>query len=153
MIRRIEARFLIGGETSIYYWRTDPGNYDNPPDGAGNCDDGDRDKYRAQYLANFPTIAWPKIEMKPYPEVTIVWQDQDAYRSEFVHAVDEQRTFFRNAVMALTDHGLTTEEAESLKPHVEVVIRDYRSDQSTPLPVISSDASMEVVAAFRKPLN
>ena len=28
----LEAHFLIGGETSVYYWRADPGNYDNPPD-------------------------------------------------------------------------------------------------------------------------
>jgi hypothetical protein len=28
----------------------EPGNYDNPPDASGSCDDGNRDEYRAQYL-------------------------------------------------------------------------------------------------------
>jgi hypothetical protein len=149
----LEARFLIGGETPVHYLRADPGNYDNPPDNPGYCDDGDRDKYRAQYLVEFPTPAWPKIALKSYPEVTIVWQGGDAYRSEFMRAVEEQRTLFRDAVVAIKDHGLTAEEAASLQPRAELVIRDIRHDKSTPLPVINNDPSMEVVAAFRKPLN
>ncbi len=149
----IEARFLIGGETPVYYLRADPGNYDNPPDDPYYCDGGDRDKYRAQYLAQFYTASWPKVVLPSYPEAVIVWQDQDAYRGDLLRAVEEKRKLFGDAILALQDHGLTDEEASSLQPRIEVVIRDIRHERSTPLPVVSSDASMEVVADFRKPLN
>ena len=42
-IPRLDTQFLIGGETPVYYWRAEPGNYDNPPDAARDCDQGDRD--------------------------------------------------------------------------------------------------------------
>jgi len=151
----LEAHFLIGGDTSVYYWRADPGNYDNPPDDPGYCDDGNRDEYRAQYLAKLLADAWPEIRLKSHPEVRIEWHGEDAYRRELIRAVEEQRTSFRRAVMFLKNDGrlLTADEAASLQPGLEILIRDKRSDQSMPLPVVNHGSSIEVLTDFRKPLN
>jgi hypothetical protein len=67
----VQAIFLVGGDTPVYYSRVEPGNYDNPGDAPGFCDDGNRDQYRAQYLVRLLANSSPQIKLDPYPYATI----------------------------------------------------------------------------------
>ena len=151
----LTATFLVGGDTTVYYWRVEPGNYDNPPDAPGSCDDGDRDRYRAQYLTRLMESSFPRMSMDPYPQITIVWKDEADYRQRLLATVEEQRTEFRRAVASLQHSGqvLTPAESATLKPRLEIVVRDERADRSTPLPaVLENDGTVAVRPAFTKPL-
>lgn len=151
----LTSTFLVGGDTTLYYWRVEPGNYDNPPDAPGSCDDGDRDRYRAQYLTRLMASSFPRMSMDPYPQITIVWKDEADYRQRLLATVEEQRTEFRRAVASLQQSGqvLTPAEAATLKPRLEIVIRDERANRSTPLPaVLENDGTVAVRPAFTKPL-
>jgi hypothetical protein len=144
----LPATLLVDGETHVSYWRAEPGNYDNPADVPGYCDEGNRDRYRAQYLKKFITV-------DPYPELIIQWSDENQYRRRVMAAVEEQRAAFRRAVACLREAGqiLTPAEAEALQPRLEMVIRDERTDRSAPLPtVLENDESVAVRTAFTKPL-
>jgi hypothetical protein len=152
---RLSATLLIGGDTAVYYWRTEPGNYDNPPDAPGACDDGNRDRYRAQYLARLMDPTFPRISPDAYPQVYIEWRSETDYRQRLLAAVEEQRAEFRRVLAALQDPGraLNPAEAAILKPRLEVVIRDGRTDRSIPLPeVLKDDGIVAVRTAFTQPL-
>jgi hypothetical protein len=151
----LTATFLIGGDTTVYYWRIEPGNYDNPTDAPGSCDDGDRDRYRAQYLTRLMESSFPRISLDPYPQTTIEWKGEADYRQRLLAGVEEQRTEFRRAVASLQESGrvLTPAEAATLKPRLEIVIRDERADRSALLPaVLENDGTVAVRTAFTKPL-
>jgi hypothetical protein len=151
----LTATFLVGGDTTVYYWRVEPGNYDNPPDAPGSCDDGDRDRYRAQYLTRLMESSFPRMSMDPYPQITIVWKDEADYRQRLLATVEEQRTEFRRAVASLQQPGqvLTPAESATLKPRLEIVVRDERADRSTPLPaVLENDGTVAVRPTFTKPM-
>jgi hypothetical protein len=151
----LTATFLVGGDTTVYYWRVEPGNYDNPPDAPGSCDDGDRDRYRAQYLTRLMESSFPRMSMDPYPQITIVWKDEADYRQRLLATVEEQRTEFRRAVASLQHSGqvLTPAESATLKLRLEIVIRDERADRSPPLPaVLENDGTVSVRSTFLKPL-
>jgi hypothetical protein len=151
----LTATFLVGGDTTVYYWRVEPGNYDNPPDAPGSCDDGDRDRYRAQYLTRLMESSFPRMSMDPYPQITIVWKDEADYRQRLLATVEEQRTEFRRAVASLQHSGqvLTPAESATLKLRLEIVIRDERADRSPPLPaVLENDGTVSVRSTFTKPL-
>jgi len=48
---------------------------------------------------------------------------------------------------------LTPAESATLKPRLEIVVRDERADRSTPLPaVLENDGTVAVRPAFTKPL-
>jgi hypothetical protein len=151
----LTATFLVGGDTTVYYWRVEPGNYDNPPDAPGSCDDGDRDRYRAQYLTRLMESSFPRMSMDPYPQITIVWKDEADYRQRLLATVEEQHTEFRRAVASLQHSGqvLTPAESATLKLRLEIVIRDERADRSPPLPaVLENDGTVSVRSTFTKPL-
>lgn len=151
----LTVTFLIGGDTTVYYWRVEPGNYDNPPDAPGSCDDGNRDRYRAQYLTRLMDSSFPRISLDPYPQVTIEWKGETDYRQRLLAAVEEQRTEFRRALASLQEPGrvLNPSETATLKPRLEIVIRDERADRSTPLPAaLENDGTVAVRTAFTKPL-
>jgi hypothetical protein len=151
----LTATFLVGGDTTVYYWRVEPGNYDNPPDAPGSCDDGDRDRYRAQYLTRLMEPSFPPMSIDPYPRISIVWKDEADYRQRLLATVEEQRTEFRRAVESLQQSGqlLTPVESAPLKPRLEIVVRDERADRSTPLPAVpENDGTVAVRLAFTKPL-
>lgn len=150
------ATFLVGGDTTIYYWRIQPGNYDNPPDVAGFCDDGNRDVYRAQYLTKLMERAFPLISLDPYPQIIITWDGDLHYREQLITAVEEQRRRFRRTVAWLRESGqvLTPAEAAALKPRLEIVIRDERVDRSVPLPaILEKDRTVAVRTALTRPLE
>jgi hypothetical protein len=154
-IPSVTAAFLVGGPTAVYYWRVETGNYDNPPDDPGGCDDGDRDRYRAQYLAKMLEFSFPQIPLDPYREITIEWRNEDQFRQQVLTAVEEQRDHFRRAVAWLHEFGrlLTAEEAASLQPRLEIVIRDRRSDRSTQLPsLLDQDETIALRTACSRPL-
>jgi hypothetical protein len=152
----LAATFLVGGDTTVYYWRLEPGNYANPPDVPGSCDDGDRDFYRAQYLTKLMEGSLPPISLDPYPQITIAWNGGIHYRQQLITAVAEQRARFRRAVAWLeeSERVLTTAEAEALKPRLEVVIRDQRVNRSTPLPsILENDRALAIRTTLTKPLE
>ncbi len=91
----LETQFLIGGETPVYYWRAEPGNYDNPPDTPGHCDQGDRDKYRAQYLNKLQEGSFPRVMLEAYLRIGIEWHGNVIYRKELNAAVEEKVADFR----------------------------------------------------------
>lgn len=146
------ATFLVGGDTPVYYWRVALGNYDNPSENPGACHDGNRDEYRAQYLNRM--MRNPRINLNPYPQVSITWKGEVNYRQELVAAVEEQRTVFHRVLASLrdSDRGLTLAEVETLKPRIEVKILDERHDRSTPLPAVL-DATVSREAEFTEPLE
>jgi hypothetical protein len=145
----LTATFLVGGDTTVYYWRVEPGNYDNPPDASGSCDDGDRDRYRAQYLTRLMESSFPRMSMDPYPQITVTWKDDADYRQRLLAIVEEQCVEFRRAVASLQQSG----QVLTLKPRLEIVVRDERADRSTPLPaVVENDGTVAVRPAFTKPL-
>lgn len=151
----LTATFLVGGDTTVYYWRVEPGNYDNPSDAPGSCDDGDRDRYRAQYLTRLMESSFPRMSMDPYPQIAIVWKGEADYRQQLLATVEEQRTEFRRAVASLQHSGqlLTPAESATLKPRLEIAIRDERADRSPPLPaVLENDGTVSVRPVFMKPL-
>lgn len=156
MPTREAPTFLVGGETTVYYLRIETGNYDNPPDVPGSCDDGNRDYYRAQYLNKLMEFSsFPQITLDPYPYVTIVWKGATDYKQQLLEAVEERRTKFRRAVVWLRESGrvLTFDESKELEPRIEIVIRDDRADRSAPLPaVLQLDGTAEARAAFSKPI-
>ena len=150
------ATFLVGGDTTIYYWRIEPGNYDNPPDVAGFCDDGNRDVYRAQYLNKLMERSFPRISLDPYPQLTLTWNGDRHYSEQLITAVDEHRARFRRTVAWLLESGqvLTPAEAAALKPRLEIMIRDERADRSVPLPaILEKDRTVAVRTALTTPLE
>jgi hypothetical protein len=152
----VNATYLVGGDTPVYYLRVEPGNYDNPGDDPGYCEDGNRDQYRAQYLAQLMANASPQIKLDPYPYATIVWKEETDFRQQLLTTVERQSTLFRRAVAALGDSAgvLTSAEAEALRPRIEMILRDDRADKSIPLPALPERAGTIVVQAnFTKPLD
>jgi hypothetical protein len=151
----LTATFLVGGDTTVYHWRVEPGNYDNPPDDPGFCDDGNRDQYRAQYLTRLMESSSSRISLDPYPQMTIEWKGETDYRQRLLAIAEEQRTEFRRAVASLQESGrvLTPAETATLKPRLEIVIRDERTDRSALLPaVVENDGTVAVRPAFTKPV-
>jgi hypothetical protein len=158
----VNATYLVDGDTPIYYLRVEPGNYDNPGDDPAYCDDGNRDQYRAQYLAKLMANASPQLKLDPYPFATIVWKGEADYSQQLLATVEQQRTLFRRTVVALQGSAqvLTPAEAETLKPRIEILIRDDRASKSVPLPAppeqnaTSEQPGIIVVRAyFTKPLD
>lgn len=124
-IPAIEAIFLVGGETAVYYLRVGPGNYDNPSDVPGSCDDGNRDVYRTQYLKELAEPSIRPFDLDAYPRVTIEWKGEDTYRKQLFAEVEQRQAEFQRAVRRLLELGtLTTSETADLKPRIEIVVRD-----------------------------
>jgi len=150
---RLTATLLAPGDNAVYYWRAEAGSYDNPPDAPGSCDDGDRDRYRAQYLTRLLNSSFPRMSTDAYPRITIVWKGEPDYRQRLLAIVDGQRAEFRRVVASLQQSGvLTTAESATLKPRLEIVIRDERADRSTSLPAIVENGTVAVRPAFTTPL-
>jgi hypothetical protein len=158
----VNATYLVGGDTPVYYLRVEPGNYDNPSDDPGYCDGGNRDEYRAQYLARLMANPSPQLKLDPYPYATIGWKGEADYKQQLLAAVGQQRTLFRRAVSTLQDSArvLTPAETETLKPRIEILIRDDRANKSVPLPALpQQDGTPEqtgvlvVQTYFTKPLD
>ena len=134
----LTTTFLVDGPTAVFYLRSETGNYDNPPDDQGACDGGDRDHYRAQYLTKLlPTYPGQPL-LDPYLDVTIQWKGQADFQQQVLTAVQGWRNAFRGVVGRLREPQplLTAEEAASLNPRIEILIRDWRSDRSAPLPTL-----------------
>lgn len=148
----LAATLLVGGDTTVYYWRVEPGNYDNPPDAPGSCDDGNRDQYRAQYLARLLDSNFARISLDPYPQIAIEWEGETDYKQRLLAFVEERRTNFLHVVASLQERGLlNSADAATLKLRLEIMIRDERADRSTPLPaVLGNDGT--VATTFTKPL-
>ena len=147
--------FLIGGETPVYYWRDEPGNYDNPTASHGACDEGNRDQYRAQYLNKLMEPWFPQIKLDAYPHTTIEWKGEADYRQQLTRIAEEQRARFHSVIALLQDTAqvLTPSEAAPLKLRLEVVIRDDRSRRSVPLPAISEqETHVSIRTTFSAPL-
>ena len=152
---QLTAAFLIGGETSVYYWRNEPGNYDNPTASPGACDDGNRDQYRVQYLNKLMEPWLPGIKLDAYPHTAIEWKSEADYRQQLIGIAEEQRARFHSVVAFLQDTAqvLTPSEAAPLKLRLEVVIRDDRSRRSVPLPAVSEqETHISIRTAFSAPL-
>jgi hypothetical protein len=152
----VKATFLVAGDTPVYYLRVEPGNYDNPGDAPGFCDDGNRDQYRAQYLARLMANCSPQIKLDPYPYATIAWKDDTDYRQQLLATVEAQRSLFRRAIASLQNSACTLPpvETEALKPRIEVLIRDDRANKSAPLPALpEQDGSVLVRTDITKPLD
>jgi hypothetical protein len=145
---------LVDGETPVYYWRTEPGDPDNPPDSLSFCYDGDRDRYRAQYLARLLPYSPLAKRLNAYPDVRLEWRGGAGYRRQLAAAIEERRTLFELAIGNLQAlRALMPDEAASLKPRIEVVICDLRSDRFVPLPNVAKDDGLIVIRTnFTKPL-
>ena len=75
-----------------------------------------------------------------YPKAAIQWRGGANYRRQLAAAIDERRKLFDLAVANLqVPRVLTPDEATSLRPRIEIVIRDLRSDHSVPLPNVAKD--------------
>jgi hypothetical protein len=148
----LSTTFLVDGDTTVYYWRVEPGNYDNPPDLPGSCDDGNRDGYRAQYVNKL--TGFSDIRLNAYPHETIFWQGDADYKQQLLAVLEKQRASFHHIVMSLQQSGrvLTASEGATLKPRLEIMILDQRADRSVPLPVLSEHDVPAPITTFSKPL-
>jgi hypothetical protein len=149
----VGATFLVNGEIPVYYLRVEPGNYDNPPDAAGYCEDGNRDQYRSQYLNEILKPA--AARWSAYPYETLQWRDEASYRGQLQELVDQQKAKFSMAVTSLLQSGrLTAGEARNLHLRLEIVISDDRVNHSLALPELSQyELTVPVRAAFTPPLD
>jgi hypothetical protein len=92
------------------------------------------------YLAKLLQYSPIAKSLAAYPRVAIDWRGGASYRRQLAAAIEERRTFFNLAVADLQAlRVLTPDEAASLKPRIEIVIRDLRADHSVPLPNVSRD--------------
>lgn len=150
---RLPATFLVGGETPVYYWRAEVGNYINPLDAsASGCRDGNRDQYRLQYLRKIPG-PFTETRLDAYPQVIIAWHGEQDYLTQIATAIRGMDSKFRAVIRLLKENGrLTAEEAAALEPRLEVRIEDRRRDRSVPLPKYWSDYSENVRPEFSEPL-
>jgi hypothetical protein len=148
----LPTTFLVDGDTTVYYWRVEPGNYDNPPDLSGSCDEGNRDGYRAQYVNKL--MGFSDIKLNAFPYETIEWHGDASYKQQLLAAVEKQRATFRHIVWSLqqSDRVLTASEAATLKPRLEIMILDQRANRSVPLPVSSEDGVPAPTTTFSKPI-
>ena len=129
--------FLVDGEAPVHYWRAEPGSYNNWSDGRGTCDDGDRDQYRAQYLRSLMQFYLPNVDLESHREMHLTWEGEASYRRQIGVIVEEDRASFRRSVSVLQQSGrLTAVEAAVQQPRIEIVLRDYRKDQSTAVPAV-----------------
>jgi len=145
---------LASGETPVFYWRI-VGEYYNPTDDPGSCGDGDRDRYRAQYINAWLAPNPAHLSLEPYQVKFIGWKDKAEYRQELLALVQEQSQRFERAVSLLQQSGsrLTAEEAAEFKPRLEVLIQDMRQDNSAPLPIVLQESdSLRLVQQLSKPL-
>jgi hypothetical protein len=97
----LSATFLVGGETPVYYWRAEPGNYDNPTDAWGACNDGNRDEYRAQYLTKLLSASFPRITLNAYPRTILEWHDDARFQRDISATVEKQMAELREAFASL----------------------------------------------------
>jgi hypothetical protein len=150
---KVRATLLVSGETPVYYLRMEPGNYYNPPDATGYCDDGNRDRYRSQYLNEMLKPA--EANWNAYPYEIIEWRNEASYRGKLQDLVDRQRAKFFGLVAALRQSGaLTSNEAANLALRLEMLIRDDRAHHSSPLPELSEqELTVPVKSAFTPPLD
>jgi hypothetical protein len=148
----LTTTFLVDGDTTVYYWRVEPGNYDNPPDLPGSCDDGNRDGYRAQYVNKLMGLS--DIRLNAFPYETIEWHGDADYKQQLLVVVEKQRATFRHIVLSLqqSDRVLTAAEAAMLKPRLEIVIHEQRSENSSPLPTSSQRDVPAPITTFSEPL-
>jgi len=145
----LAATFLVAGPTPVFYLRSESGNYDNPSDLRGACDDGNRDVYRAQYLAKLLNT-----NLEAYPEERIEWHDAAGYIRSLRAAINRQIQAFQTAAASLQAlNHLTSEEASSFDPLLEVVIMDNRQDRSIPLPTLTAlPERVKIGPDFREPV-
>ena len=148
----LPTTFLIDGDTAVYYWRVEPGNYDNPPDLSSSCDDGNRDGYRAQSVNQL--MRFSDIRLNAFPHETIEWHGDADYKQQLLAVVKKHRATFRHIAWSLqqSDRVLTAAEAAMLKPRLEVVILDNRSQDSVSLPGLSEHDVPALITTFSKPL-
>jgi len=148
----LPTTFLVDGDTTVYYWRVEPGNYDNPPDLSGSCDEDNRDGYRAQYVNKL--MGFSDIKLNSFPYERIEWHGDADYKQQLLAAVEKQRATFRHIVWSLqqSDRVLTASEAATLKPRLEIMILDQRADRSVPLPVLSEHGVPARMITFSKPI-
>jgi hypothetical protein len=152
----VTATYLVGGDTPVYYLRVEPGNYDNPGDDPGACDDGNRDQYRAQYLGRLMASASPPIKLDAYPYTTIEWKGETDYRQQLLATVEQQSALFRRALAAVEDPArvLGPGETETWKPRIEILVRDDRANKSVLLPAPPEQAgTVSVRTNFTRPLD
>jgi len=148
----LTATLLVDGDTTVFYWRVEPGNYDNPPDAPGSCDDGNRDAYRAQYMNKL--MGFSNIRLNVFPHETIEWHGDADYKQQLLAVVEKQRATFCHVLWSLqqSDRGVTAAEAAILKPRLEIVILDQRSESSGPLPALSEHHVPAPITTFSNPL-
>lgn len=147
--------FLVGGPTNVYYFRPERGNYENSLDDPGACNDGNRDQYRAQYLNKLVEFYGLSDTVNAYPDVWIEWRSEPGYTRQLQADIERRHANFRAILSCLQNQvrALTVEESGTLKPHIEIVIRDERKDRSVPLPpVLENDPGVIVRSQFSKPL-
>jgi len=146
------AILLASGETPVYYWRAESGNYENPPDARVRCDDGDRDEYRAQYLTRL--LGYVPLRLVAYPTVQIRWLGGALLQPEPAEIVEKQMADLRSARASLQQlfPPRAPGGAYLPAPHLELVIDDRRQDKSIPLPVPKLDETVEIRTNFSNPL-
>jgi hypothetical protein len=148
----LTAAFLVGGRTPVYYWRSAPGNYDNPTGDPGTCDDGNRDVYRTEYLNQLLGGVFPPIVLEAYPHASIVWSGATTYQQQINAVLEQRRNLFRSATAFLQMNAqmLTAAEVAPLRSRIEVIIQDERFNKTIPLPALEG-RDVLLTSAFAKP--
>ena len=146
-----EATLLIEGQTPVYFFREERNDYINPAE-MPSCNYGNRDTYRAQYLAKLARLSYM---LEAYPTVYISWEGTDNYKHAVSEGIEKQWVRLHWVKEDLKGAGLlTAEEAATLQPRQEVIISDHRSSRAVPLPQVLEDRDgLSIRAEFTQPFD
>jgi len=146
---------LANGPTPVYFARRELSDVSHPPEVGITCARL-RDDYREQYISIMLESVRPAVELKMSSLASVEWPGEGNFRAQVAEALQNLRDQFRRAADQMTGspRWLTVDEAAALKPRIEVLIQDYRADQSPRLPSLSpGDGAFTVVSHFGPPLD
>lgn len=123
------AILLAAGPDPAYYNRQETASYFEES-GSGCCMP-DKDLVREHYLTALLGAAADQPPVRAHVSRTIVWQGAEAYRNELAAFIADQQRAFAEVARRLGEQNLlTAEDAKTLRPALDVNVRDERSSRS-----------------------
>jgi hypothetical protein len=138
---------LAVGADPAYYNRLVNDSY--AMDGAPCACNPDKDLVRQHYLTALLSDSPENPPVRAHVSHTIMWQGMDAYRRELAAFITQQQHVLAELMHRLGEHGLlSNDQAQSLRPKLEIRIWDQRALQSPPLPLPATQDENITVERF-----
>ncbi len=123
------AILLAAGADPAYYNRQATASYFE--EGGSGCCMPDKDLVREHYLTALLGAAADEPPVRAHVSRTIVWQGAEAYRNELAAFIADQQRALTEAARQLGGQGLlNAEESKTLRPALDVNVRDERVSRS-----------------------